>query len=152
VPSQHDRTLRRVLTIVVVFAAVLILGLTYFYGFYVPEHNIVTIAGGSWLLNGGSSGLGISVGCSDCGQRLAPGSQFTIDVNVQISGCSSYYCGYYRVDSFSVNAPYVLVQVAPSNLPVSEYAGSFNTWALTVEAPSSAGHYALSGIVGVTYA
>jgi hypothetical protein len=138
-------------TVVAVLAAVLILGLTYFYGFYVPQHNVVTIGGGSWLLNGGTSSLGISVGCSDCGQKPAPGSHFTVDVNVQISTCSSYFCGYYSVDSFSVDAPYVLVQVAPSNLPVNEYEGSFNTWALTIEAPSSAGHYPLSGIVGVTY-
>jgi hypothetical protein len=152
VPSrEHDRTVQTVVVVVVVVAVLLLAGLGYFYGIYVPEHNIVTMDGGTWLLNGADSSLGINVGCSNCGQQPHPGSDFTVDLNVQVDSCSSYYCGYYEVNTFSVNAPYVLVQAAPSNLPISENPGTFNTWALTVQAPASAGHDPLGGVVGVTY-
>jgi hypothetical protein len=138
------------LAIVVV---VVVVGLGYYFVVYVPEHNVVTMDGGGWLVNGASTSLGVSVGCSDCGQRPAPGSDFTIDVNVAISSesCGFFGCDGYEVNSFSVNAPYVLVQTAPDNLPVFDAAGSFNTWALTVQAPASAGHFPIGGVVGVSY-
>jgi hypothetical protein len=138
------------IVIVVILVAV---GLGYYFALYVPEHDVVTIDGGSWVINGANPSLGLSVGCSDCGQRPVPGAQFTVDVNVQVNpatGCT-YFCDSYDVNSFSVNAPYTMVQVAPSTFPINEPAGSYNTWALTVQAPTMAGHYPLGGVVGVTY-
>jgi hypothetical protein len=139
--------------VVVVVALLFAGGLGYYYGVYAPEHYVVTMDGGTWLVNGGSSSLPISVGCSNCGQQPRPGADFTIDLNVQVASpsCGFFGCGYYEVNSFSLNAPYVLVQTAPPNLPISEQPGTFNTWALTIQAPSTAAHYPLGGVVGVTY-
>jgi hypothetical protein len=136
-----------------VAVAVLVLAV-YLVGFYLPAHDVVTMEGGSWIVNGASSSLGIQVGCSNCGQTPAAGSEFTINVNVGVSStnCGFYVCPDYSVQSFSVTGPYVLDAVAPNNLPYGESSGSFNTWELTVTAPATPGHYAIGGIVGVTYA
>jgi hypothetical protein len=152
--SPHrDRLLRRPAGVLAVVGVVLAVVLVYFFGFYIPEHNVVTMQGGSWIVNGGSSWLGVNVGCSNCGQKPVPGAMFTIDVNVGVASqsCGYFGCNGYIVESFSVNSPYVLDQVSPANLPYTESAGSFNTWGLTITAPGSAGHYPLGGVVAVTY-
>ncbi|HTS33456.1 MAG TPA: hypothetical protein VMI55_05920 [Thermoplasmata archaeon] len=137
------------MVIVLVMTAV---GLVYFFDFYVPQHNVVTTQGGSWIINGASSSLGISAGCSNCGQKPVPGSQFTIDVNIGVSSQSCIiFCSSYTIESISVNGPYTLDGISPNNLPYSESEGSFNTWALTITAPGSSGHFPLGGVVGVSY-
>jgi hypothetical protein len=151
-PPHRDQTVRNAIIVVAVLVVLLGAGLGYFYAVYTPDHDVVTMDCGSWLVNGASSSLAVTIGCSDCGQAPKPSAQFTIHLNVQVASSScSYFCPSYQVNSFSVDSPYVLLQVAPQNLPYSEGNGDFNTWSLTILAPSGAGHDPLGGIVGVTY-
>jgi hypothetical protein len=144
---------RQILVPGLTVAVIVLLALTYWGVVYEPAHNVVTTQNGVWVVNGASGSLAIQVGCSDCGQKPVPGSRFTIDVNVEVStaSCGSFGCPGYLVQSFSVSAPYSLDQTAPVNLPYTEAAGSFETWALTLTAPAAAGHFPLGGVVGVGY-
>jgi hypothetical protein len=146
-------SIRQVLGVAAALAIAAAIVLIYVLGFYLPSHNVVTTGGGSWIVNGASSSLGISVGCTNCGQKLAPGSELTVDVYVAVASqsCGFFGCSDYAVESFSVNTPYILDQVSPSNLPYSVASGSSNIWALTITVPGSAGHDPLGGIVGVAY-
>jgi Double zinc ribbon len=147
------RPTRRLVVSGAVLVVLLLVGLTYWLVIYEPANDVVTTQNGVWVVNGASGSLVIQIGCSNCGSKPAPSSHFTIDVNVAVSStsCSGFGCPYYSVQSFSINAPYTLDQVAPNNLPFTEAPGSFDTWALTLTAPSSSGHYPLGGVVAVGY-
>lgn len=144
---------RRLFYITFAVVVALVVTLVFQFGFYLPTHTVVTMDGGTWIVNGAASSLGVEVGCSNCGQVPVAGSTFTVDVNVEVNSasCGPFGCPGYSVGSFSVDSPYVLDQVSPSNLPYTESAGSFNTWALTVTAPPTGGHYPLDGAVAVSY-
>ncbi|HEV2428880.1 MAG TPA: zinc ribbon domain-containing protein [Thermoplasmata archaeon] len=153
-PRAGGRFPRRWIAGLIAIALIVIVVLVYIFGFYLPANNVVTMQGGSWTVNGASSSLGITVGCSNCGQKVAPGSTFTIEVNVAVASetCGFFGCNSYVIQSFSVNAPYVFDYASPNNLPYTEASGSFNTWAITISAPDTAGHFPLAGIVGVSFA
>lgn len=73
-------------------------------------------------------------------------------VVVGAGSCSYFFgCNGYSIEDFSVSSPYSIVSISPSNLPYSEPQGNSNTWAITVHAPTSEGHYSLSGVVAVSY-
>jgi hypothetical protein len=150
---HHGKTLRRIVgaTVAVVVAITVIL--VYLFGYYLPAHNVVMTGGGSWIVNGASTSLGIGLSCSNCGQRVPPGGAFTVDITIYISSqsCGFFGCSGYTIQSFSVNSPYTLVRISPSNLPYTDYAGDSNTWALSLTAPESQGHSPLGGVVAVSF-
>jgi hypothetical protein len=150
----RDRSfLPRLAAVAISVAVVALLVAVYLLAVYLPDQREVTTEGGAWVINGASPALGVTIGCSNCGQTPGQGTEFTVNINIQVSNptCGYLNCAGYRVESFSVNSPYTVAQVSPENLPYSEAGGSFNTWSLTVTAPPSGGHYPLGGVVGVTY-
>ncbi|HXQ94766.1 MAG TPA: zinc ribbon domain-containing protein [Thermoplasmata archaeon] len=152
-PRPDTTPPRRILSIILVVGIGLAVSLVYVFGFYVPETNVVTMEGGSWVVNGASSALGVQVGCSDCGQRPVPGTLFTVDINVAVTtaSCGPLDCPGYTVLSISVSGPFAVTAVAPDNIPYTETPGQFDTWAITIQAPDAAGHFPLGGVVAVSY-
>ena len=152
-PAPRPQRPSRVIAASVLLVIVVVVLAVYYFGVFVPQNDVVTTQNGSWIINGASGSLAVSVGCSNCGQKPLPGATFTVDLNVQVASasCGYFSCPGYAVQSISVNSPYDIVTIAPANLPYTEPQGGFNTWALTLLAPSTAGHYPLGGIVAVSY-
>lgn len=141
---------RKVLWGVVSIVVLLVVIFAFVWGYYLPSQDVVKTGGGTWGIVG-SAPVPAAAGCGGCGRTmLSPGSTFTIQITIYVNAAPCYfYCPGDQVTAVTINGPYTLVSLVPSNFPVTVSEGASYAWSANIQAPSNPGHYALGGAIAV---